>query len=311
MNSLNAFPVDTLTNVCLIRSFPRVSQPPWQYPITGKLLSTYSRESAQSLLEFSYRVSVHNREVDDDNKDPLKLDPPGFDVVIPLNTTFLFKEVNVLWFFYSSSMNIVILTATSTYNNILFLVDFNYLQLDPTNMGNYTPGVKLHGGFWNFYLSIHDRLLQLLQKYVNNETQVILTGLSLGGAISTIGAIDLYQKKLSSDISIKDIVHYSFASPRVFDIFGTKHYNNFKIPSYRIHNGSDIIPMVPLPIMPASITSLKLLLAQNTKLQKLQTNNYYYFMHVENLIYFDRNLQDYYSNHIPAYLNEYDLNPAG
>lgn len=318
MNSLTAFSVNTLTDVCLIRSFPRTSQPPWQYPITEKLSPTYSRKSAQSLLEFSYRVSVHNREVDEGNKDPLRLDPPNFDVVIPLNTTYFFKEVNVLWFFYSSSMNIVTIVATSTYNNLLFLVDLNYLQLEPKSMGNYIPGVKVHGGFWNFYLSIHERLISLLQKYVNNETQVILTGLSLGGAISTIGAIDLYQKKLSDNLTMNNIIHYSFASPRAFDIIGTQHYNSLKLASYRIHNGSDIIPVVPLPIMPASLT----LSLQNSKsntssnsdtLTEKSINgqlNYYYFMHVENLIYFDRNIGDYYGNHILAYLNEYDLDPS-
>lgn len=202
-------------------------------------------------------------------------------------------------------------------------------------MGNYIPGVKVHGGFWNFYLSIYDRLTSLLQKYVNNETQVILTGLSLGGAISTIGAIDLYQKKLSpssiskeakllpklSDYSIiNNIIHYSFASPRAFDIIGTQHYNSLKLTSYRIYNGSDIIPVVPLPIMPnnplsvfrGQATSLSFQNSNSDTLTEKSINgelNYYYFMHVENLIYFDINMGDYYGNHILAYLNEYDLDP--
>jgi hypothetical protein len=256
-------------------------------------------------LEFSYRVSVHNRETNDGNKDPLRLDPPEFDVVIPLNTTFLLTTVNILWVFYSSSMNIAVITATSTYSNILFLADANYFQVDPTILTNYKPNMKVHGGFWNLYTGIRSDLIALLEKYVNNDTQIILTGLSLGGAMSTIMALDLYQYKLSTGIIITDIVHYSFASPRAFNTSGVNYYNELQISSYRICNGSDIITISPLPLMPKYPFGK----STNGDDSKQMINNED-FTHVNGMIYFDKNLLDYYDNHILAYLIEYNVAPV-
>lgn len=297
-----------LSDIYLIKPVQRSGQPSWQYPLDGKSPSSYSYKTAQSLLELSYRVSVHNREVVDGSNDPIKLDPPNFDVIIPLNTTFLLQTFNVLWFFYSSSLNLVVVVATSTYDNTLFLVDFDYSQLDPITINNYISGMKLHRGFWNFYSSIRTELLLLLNRYVNDETQVLLTGISLGGAISTIGAIDLYHRKLDSNVVINDVIHYSFASPRAFNIIGAKKYNDIGISSYRINNISDIIPTTPLPIMYGSIMSFSMLITAYEKSGQLQ-GEFYDFMHVGMMSYFDRHLGNYYANHILAYLNEYNVNP--
>lgn len=267
-----------------------VNQPPWQYPIINRLPTIYSRSVAQSLLELSYRVSVHNREVNIGIRDPLKLDPPGFDVVIPIDCTYMFIDVNVLWFFYSKSLNMVVIVGTATYNTLLSIVDLSYFQVVP-NITNYVPGMKVHGGFWELYARVQPALLTLLQKYIDADTQVVLTGLSLGGAITIIAAIDLYQRKLNSGVVIANPLHYSFASPRLFNTVGAKAYNKLKLASYQSHNGSDIIPVIPLPIMPISVISS-------------QTED---FMHVENLNYFDDNLGTYYDNHITAYLNEYNV----
>jgi len=261
----------------------------WQYPLTSAIPSSYSHKSSQHMLEFSYRVSIHNREYIDGHYIPL--DPPNFDIIIPLNTSFLLETLNVLWFFYSSTMNIAVIVATSTYTNSLFLVDFNYLQTDPLVLNNYKPHMKIHRGFLNYYLHVRPDLFKLLDKYVNDNTQILITGLSLGGALSTIIALDLYNIKLSNDTIISDLVHYSFASPRLFNTSGSESYNNLDISSYRICNGSDIITSVPFPIMPSS------------------DDDNEDFTHTNHMIYFDRNLSEYYDNHILAYLQEYNIDP--
>ena len=284
---------DILQEACLIKSTNQTLEAPWQYPLTTKISSEYGKAAAQSLLELSHRVAVHNLQINEGNKDPIKLDPPNFDVVIPFDIKYMLQEVNILWFFYSTSMNIVALVFTSTYANILFLVDFSYSQVEPSSIENYGHGMKMHGGFWTHYLTIREKLLSTLNTYVNNETQILSTGISLGGALSTITTLDLYQRKLSEDVVIKDIVHYSFASPKVFNTIGAEHYNKFSLPSYRVHNGSDIITSTALPLMPIS-------------LRPLVTED---FMHVKNVSYFDRNLGSYYNNHVLAYLNEYDIQP--
>lgn len=268
-------------------------QPVWQYPITRKIPFKCTDESAQSLLEFAYRVAVHNREVNDGVKVPISLNPPSFDIVEALDTTYMFHDINVMWFFYSSILDIVVIAATATYSNLLGMIDLNYYQTD-TNITNAVPGMKCHRGFYNLYQDIQPKLLSLLNKYVGENTQILLTGLSLGGATSTIATLDLLNRHLDNGVKIENIVHYSFASPRLFNTLGAKVYNNLDINSYQIHNGSDIIPVVPLPIMPVSPMSS-------------ETQD---FMHVGTPVNFDDNLGSYYDNHITAYLNRYGITPV-
>ena len=281
-------------DICLIKSKGRKllngnitfrSNYSWDCPIKEKFNTGYSFENARSLMEFSYRVAVHNREVAITDPNPVKLDPPGFDVVIPLNCTVLYHQVNVLWFFYSTSMNIAVVVFTSTYNNILWSVDVNYPQIDPTSIGNYTTGMKLHGGFWSLYLSIQSELLVLLEKYTNKSTQTLITGYSLGGAMSTICMLDLYNKSISVNHKIQDIIHYSFASPRCFNTVESRYYMSLDLNSYRTVNESDVIPTTPLAVMPMSQD----------------------FTHVTKIIYFDMNMLSHYDNHVTAYVKYHDL----
>jgi hypothetical protein len=279
-----------LKDACIIKSEARASQPPWQYPLQEKLGINFSYEAAQSLLELSYRVTVHNGEVFRMEKDPLQLNPPNFDVVIPIDETYMLLKVNVMWFFYSAKLNMVVVVATGTYNPILALVDLEYAQKVPT-LQNSIDGMKVHGGFWDFYHNVQYALWALFEKYVNADTQIVLTGLSLGGAISSIALLDTFNRKLNNGVTIKNAVHYSFASPRLFNTVGAKHYRALDLPSFQIHNGSDIIPVVPLPIMPTSFSTTE------------------DFMHVGSMIYFDENLGDYHANHITAYLQKYHITP--
>ena len=87
----------------------------WNHTITNKTLSDY--ETAQTLFEFSHNVSICN-------SNNIGLQPPEFDIVIPINTISFFENVNALWFCYSTKLNIMVLCFTSTYTNSLFLVYF-------------------------------------------------------------------------------------------------------------------------------------------------------------------------------------------
>lgn len=289
--------MDTITTDVLKQTFlihnqqlsPKI-QYQWQYPISSQVVNTYSRDVARSMLEFSYMVSVYNRLFGLRKDNSFQLNPPNFDIVIPLN---ILRMCNIAWFFYSTSLNIAVIVFTATYNDELLLVDLDYLQRDPTIIGNYTSGMKIHGGFWSFYGTIRPTILETVNKYINDKTQVLITGLSLGGATSTICTLDLYNRTLSNGNKISNLIHYSFASPRLFNLTGSQHYDYLKIPSYRIENGSDIITKVPLPIM-----------ISNTN--PLTTES---FLHVSTLKYFDMNLGDYYDNHILAYLKFFQVNP--
>ena len=102
----------------------------WQYPIKYHFDKPYDYHTAQKLLEFSYKVPVHNKQVEEGIPNPVKLNPPFFKVIIPLNTTVRSLPANVLWFFYSKKLNMVVLSFTGTYNDATWLVDFDYFQED-------------------------------------------------------------------------------------------------------------------------------------------------------------------------------------
>ena len=120
-----------------------------------------------------------------------------------------------------------------------------------------------------------------MTKHLNNSSKLFITGYSLGGGISTISMYDFYHSLVEK---VETMVHYSFAAPRCFNNIGAQQYNSCIPRSYRIFNGSDIIADLPLSIM--------------------GTEN---FTHVEEAIFFDKNLEDYYDNHLKAYLDYYHL----
>lgn len=253
----------------------------WKYPVTEQLSQKYSYENAQKLLEFSYRVSAYDKDVWN-NLDPSKLDPPNFNVIIPFDTIILYIPVNAGFFFYSSELDIVIITFTGTYNNLLILVDINMVQEVPEGIHNCIESMKIHSGIYNFYKEIQPQLLSLLDQYLTEDTQVIITGSSLGGAMSSIASLDFYQRKLTNN-TIKNLIHYSYSSPRIFNSVGANHFNSLKINSHRIANGEDIIITIPYPIM----------------------GEFEDYMHIGNVVTFDNNMGNYYDNHVIAYLLEY------
>ena len=288
---------DILRDHVIIRNNPSRKKFKWQYPIKSQLPKTYSFRSGQSLLEFTYRVSVHNSQVWNNDPNPVSLKAPNFNVRIEVNTTVIGQEVNVLNFYYSKKLNIIVLAFTATYNNQLWLVDIDYPQTAPREIGNYIDGMKMHRGFWNFYHGIQEHLHDLLNTYVKKHTQVLVCGLSLGGATSTVCALDLFKRKLASGRRIRNLVHYSFESPRVLNTVGADHYDSLKIPSYRIANNSDIVTDLPFAVMPISLIPFV-------------TED---FTHVRSILYYNKNLGGIYDNHVTACINEYcvkDLNPS-
>ena len=255
----------------------------WKYPVTDRFGSTYNATAAHSLFMFAYLVMVHNRHAESGNPNPVILNPEGFDVIIPINCTYMYNNLNVAWFFYSTTLNMAIVSFTGTYNNMLALIDVEYRQYPPKQLHNYIEGMMAHGGFYELYARAQEPLLKVLTQYVNKNTQVVITGMSLGAATSTLCALDLHGRQLITGVTINNPVHYNFAGPRVLNIIGAIVYNKLGLESFRIINLSDIVPTVPAPIMMTYMAG------------------YEDFQHVGQLIYFDDNLNNYYENHITSY----------
>ena len=119
-------------------------------------------------------------------------------------------------------------------------------------------------------------MVEIIKSYLSNKPQVIISGHSLGGAISQVCALDL---------AYYNPIHYSFAAPMVFNQQGYSVFTKLVKYSYRIANISDLVVLSPLPVMP----------------------NKDAFFHVGKLIHFQRNLGEYSLNHALAYVQEYNL----
>ena len=80
--------------------------------------------------------------------------------------------------------------------------------------------------------------------WLTPETQIYVTGHSLGAALATLAAVHI--EKLLKDRELDIPVHlYTFASPRVGDRTFANHCQ--AIDAYRIINSEDLIQSIPLP----------------------------------------------------------------
>jgi len=100
-------------------------------------------------------------------------------------------------------------------------------------------GAKMHQGFVNAFLSVREQIHHQIKDYT--ASQVIVTGHSLGGALSTLCAVDIqycFGEKFAVSI-------YTFGSPRVGNN-GFRESFNKRVPnSYRFVYGMDIVAALP------------------------------------------------------------------
>jgi len=124
------------------------------------------------------------------------------------------------------------------------------------------PGVRgatVHKGFYHSYLSIA-RQVNLAAKSLLSSCQkchIYVTGHSLGAAIATLAAADLYQ--ISPDISL-----YTFGSPRVGDEAFAAYFDKILPDTFRIIHHFDIVPKVPQRFLGFRHTSREVWYAEPT-----------------------------------------------
>lgn len=100
-------------------------------------------------------------------------------------------------------------------------------------------GIEAHGGFLKQYEVVKD----LIHSKIQGKTKILVTGHSLGAAITTLCAYDLCQTTSGIDITC-----VALASPRVFNIRGSKDFDRIVTDSYRFTFRNDIVCNVPPPI---------------------------------------------------------------
>ena len=177
---------------------------------------------------------------------------------------------------YDQRSNTLIIIFSGTSNACMASLDLDYAQTDLVEISNYEPGLRGHKGIYNGYKSIRPQLLKAIAAYADYNPQIVITGHSLGAALSSLCALDL---------AYYNPIHYSFASPLFFNQVGSRVFEKLVPTSYRIMNLSDMVALFPLPIMPTGDT----------------------YCHVGTMIPFQQNLGEYHRNHALAYMTEYDL----
>lgn len=108
-----------------------------------------------------------------------------------------------------------------------------------SNSDNNPPMV--HSGFLKIYNNFREKLLNKLKNL--KPKQILVTGHSLGAAVSTICGLDL------KILGYNSIV-YNFASPRVGDDKLCTLVKTSNLPLYRIVNTCDTVPTLPPSIAP-------------------------------------------------------------
>lgn len=243
----------------------------------------YNYYDAQFLLQLSFMITSANL-----NDKPLCAPPWLEDIELvytscPLsiiskgmpNSKFNTPS-NLGHVLYNEGCNVLFIIFTGTSNTCMTGLDFAYGQTDIKQITNYTYGMAAHQGIYIAYKSIRCQLFEALNKYLPRNPQIVIAGHSLGGGLSQLCALEL---------AIYNPIHYSFASPLIFNQLGASIFDKLVKYSYRVANSSDLITISPLPIMP----------------------NKHAFYHVGKLIHFQRNLAQYSLNHTLAYAQEYNL----
>lgn len=239
----------------------------------------YNEDDLKKLLSLSLLVTNRNQ-----NFIPLQLkgfgssliDVPLYYDKCPIGDMKIKNRIPLAHVIYNKLHNQVIIVFTGTVDLCMTGIDLVFHQQELTGILNYYPGMKAHKGFHNAYLSIRHQLIELLLPLIDKGVQIIITGHSLGGALSTICALDLAYYKPT---------HYSFAAPLSLNLKSAEIFNLLNIKSYRVANLSDLIPMFPLPIMSAND----------------------YFAHVGIPYLFQLNYGNYKLNHSLAYLQYFDI----
>lgn len=139
---------------------------------------------------------------------------------------------------------------------------------------------KVHEGFVQAYQNMREDMIKAIESIPNSTTKtIIVTGHSLGAAVSTLAGLDLKQL-------LYKVVVYNFASPRIGDNAFITLVNSL-LPLYRFVNICDMIPNMP----PAVSPNLK------------DTNNPYFYEHAGTMIPFQVNRLSMLNNHlIPSYM---------
>eukprot|EP01130_Rhizamoeba_saxonica_P014924 TRINITY_DN6599_c0_g1_i2.p1 TRINITY_DN6599_c0_g1~~TRINITY_DN6599_c0_g1_i2.p1 ORF type:complete len:310 (-),score=50.14 TRINITY_DN6599_c0_g1_i2:48-977(-) len=158
-----------------------------------------------------------------------------------IHKTFDIEEHNLFGYIATTEKNETIISFRGTERESIDNWISN-LKIWKTELPyEYCDGCKIHSGFFKSYgllkKEVRQVVSQLSQIYPEND--IIVTGHSLGGAISTLAAIDLRHH----DIDVNLLITYG--SPRIGNKKFATWFSTEDLISYRVVHQKDIIAKVP------------------------------------------------------------------
>jgi hypothetical protein len=210
--------------------FPILDTPliePFQNP------QTFNQQNAYGLLVASLNATKFSA-----CKQIIKI-PTGFEIIGYISGFDKYGDVdrNFSVIYYSSLLNMIIISFSGTIFFSEWFDDASFKQVPPLLLGSYQVGDLVHDGFYEIYITLQQRLKDILSSYNNIEPTIVFTGHSLGGALATLAFYDFLPQ-------YPEAILYTFASPRV----GNIQFSNFLMNNsqyFRIYNTEDIIPQLP------------------------------------------------------------------
>ncbi len=136
--------------------------------------------------------------------------------------------------------NIVIIAFRGTDSNINRFYNLCFAK-KVIPYDNYDTDIRVHSGFLATYKSVRSRILPLIPE---EAEKVVVTGHSLGAALSVLCAVDVQYNFKS-----KDVEAYLFGCPRVGNKAFAKSYDKRVFKTMRVSNGNDVVTKIPPKIL--------------------------------------------------------------
>lgn len=235
----------------------------------------YHPQNATALLEINFNVSRASGDQDTNLPPPNNFNEAiAIQGINPISTNL---EV-LAYVFVSEELDLVVLSFTGTETAAQLLADLFFIPVPPIGIDNVHVGMLVEKGFYQIYMAIQNQLHDIILPLLGENTQFIITGHSLGGALTTLGAMDF--------ADYHPIV-YTFASPRLGNPDFVVGYNAIPILSntWRVFNTEDLVPFLPLSFFPLGFLNPPVI----------------FYSHVGNPVPFTLHLLGLLENHIQAY----------
>lgn len=159
--------------------------------------------------------------------------PNGFQLVLSFKAKSIYEEE---WFgFILESDQCAVISFRGTQSDPDWIADANIGQ----TVYPYAEAGNVHKGFLTIYESCRDTIMEAL-KAVPSHKQLLITGHSLGAALATLCALDLYK-----NTDFPPPLMYTFGGPRVGDQVFVDAFQQSALPYLRFVNLSDLVPLLP------------------------------------------------------------------